>query len=59
MVFDVRTDIGLAELRFGWGLAAADVTLSDEELTVIGIAISELEVVGNRYPELLEQMTGL
>ena len=40
-------------------LAAADMTLSGEELTTIGAAISEMEVVGSRYPEPLERMTGL
>jgi aryl-alcohol dehydrogenase-like predicted oxidoreductase len=38
---------------------AANVILSGEELTVIGTAISEMEVVGNRYPDLQERMTGL
>jgi len=45
--------------RLEENLAAADVTLSGDELAVIGTAISEMEVVGNRYPELLERMTGL
>lgn len=45
--------------RLEENLAAADVTLSGEELTVIRTAISEMKVVGNRYPEPLERMTGL
>jgi aryl-alcohol dehydrogenase-like predicted oxidoreductase len=45
--------------RLEENLAAADLTLSDLELTAIGTAISEMEVVGNRYPENIEQMTGL
>jgi hypothetical protein len=35
------------------------MTLSGEELAMIGTAISEMEVVGNRYPELQERMTGI
>jgi aryl-alcohol dehydrogenase-like predicted oxidoreductase len=45
--------------RLEENLAAADITFSGEELAVIGTAISELEVVGNRYPELQDRMTGV
>ncbi len=45
--------------RLEENLAAADLTLSEQELATIGSAISEMEVVGNRYPENIEQMTGL
>jgi aryl-alcohol dehydrogenase-like predicted oxidoreductase len=45
--------------RLEENLGAADLTLSEGELAAIGTAIAELEVVGNRYPEIIEQMTGL
>jgi aryl-alcohol dehydrogenase-like predicted oxidoreductase len=45
--------------RLEENLAAADMALSERELAVIGTAISEMEVVGNRYPENIERMTGL
>jgi aryl-alcohol dehydrogenase-like predicted oxidoreductase len=45
--------------RLEENLAAADLTLSEQELATIGSAISEMEVVGNRYPENIERMTGL
>ncbi len=35
------------------------MTLFPEELNTIGSAIAELEVVGTRYPDAVEKMTGL
>jgi aryl-alcohol dehydrogenase-like predicted oxidoreductase len=40
-------------------LAAVELTLSADELSAIGAAVAELEVVGTRYPEASERMTGL
>jgi aryl-alcohol dehydrogenase-like predicted oxidoreductase len=45
--------------RLEENLAAAEVTLSREQLDAVGSAISEVEVVGNRYPDAVERMTGL
>jgi aryl-alcohol dehydrogenase-like predicted oxidoreductase len=45
--------------RLQENLDATNVILSEEELAVIGTVISEMEVVGNRYPDLQERMTGL
>jgi aryl-alcohol dehydrogenase-like predicted oxidoreductase len=45
--------------RLEENLAAADLSLSDSELAALGAAISELEVIGNRYPDMVERMTGL
>jgi aryl-alcohol dehydrogenase-like predicted oxidoreductase len=45
--------------RLEENLAAADLDLSVAELATIGTAVSELEVVGSRYPEAVERMTGL
>jgi aryl-alcohol dehydrogenase-like predicted oxidoreductase len=45
--------------RIEENIAAADMTLSEKELKEIGILIAEMEVVGNRYPEPLERLTGL
>jgi aryl-alcohol dehydrogenase-like predicted oxidoreductase len=45
--------------RLEENLRAADLTLSGDDLTVIETAISEMEVVGERYPELQERMTGI
>jgi hypothetical protein len=45
--------------RLEENLASGDVNFSSEELTVIETAITELEVVGNRYPKVVEEMTGL
>lgn len=45
--------------RLEENLAAADMILSGDDLAAIGTAMSEMEIVGKRYPDLLEQMTGL
>jgi aryl-alcohol dehydrogenase-like predicted oxidoreductase len=45
--------------RLEENLAAANIELSDEELIAITDAASEIEVVGERYPETLQRMTGL
>jgi len=45
--------------RLEENLAAADLMLSDRELAAIGSAVSECEVIGDRYPEAIENMTGL
>lgn len=45
--------------RLGENLAAADMILSGDDLAAIETAMSEMEIVGKRYPDLLEQMTGL
>jgi aryl-alcohol dehydrogenase-like predicted oxidoreductase len=39
-------------------MAAADIELKPEELHNLNAAISNIEVVGDRYPEALEKMTG-
>lgn len=38
--------------------AAADLSLTSEELQEINSALAKIEVVGGRYPEALEKMTG-
>jgi aryl-alcohol dehydrogenase-like predicted oxidoreductase len=45
--------------RLKENLASVDLTLSSEERSVLGSAISTFEVVGTRYPENVEKMTGL
>ena len=45
--------------RLEENLGAADMILSGHDLAAIGTAVSEMEIVGERYPDLLEQMTGL
>lgn len=45
--------------RLEENLRAADLTPSAKELTVLETAISDMEVVGDRYPELQERMTGI
>jgi aryl-alcohol dehydrogenase-like predicted oxidoreductase len=45
--------------RLEENLSAADMILSGDDLAAIGTAVSEMEIVGERYPELLEKMTGL
>jgi aryl-alcohol dehydrogenase-like predicted oxidoreductase len=40
-------------------LASADIELSTEELASITRAAAELDVVGERYPDSLQRMTGL
>ena len=45
--------------RLEENLAATDMILSGDDLAAIGTAMSEMEIVGKRYPDLLEQMTGL
>jgi aryl-alcohol dehydrogenase-like predicted oxidoreductase len=45
--------------RLEENIAASELTLSAEELAVIGNIIAGMEVVGNRYPDNIEEMTGL
>ena len=45
--------------RLEENLAAADVKLSADDLSEIDAASTAIEVQGARYPEKLEQMTGL
>jgi aryl-alcohol dehydrogenase-like predicted oxidoreductase len=45
--------------RLEENLAAADVELSAEELASISSAAAEIEVVGERYPDALQNMTGI
>ena len=45
--------------RLDENLAAADLVLSKEELRDLNDAISSIEVIGDRYPEALEKMTGI
>ena len=45
--------------RLEENLAAADLDLTPSDLSAIGSALSELEVVGERYPQSQEGMTGL
>jgi aryl-alcohol dehydrogenase-like predicted oxidoreductase len=45
--------------RLEENVAAVDMNLSADELAVIGSAIAEMEVVGTRYPEAAERMTGI
>jgi aryl-alcohol dehydrogenase-like predicted oxidoreductase len=45
--------------RLEENLAAAELVLSGEELRELGTTISDMKVVGNRYPAALERMTGL
>ena len=45
--------------RLKENLAAATVELSPDDLTEIDAAASKIHLVGERYPENLEKMTGL
>ena len=45
--------------RLEENIAAVNVTLTAEDLADIDRAASEIEIVGGRYPEKLEQMTNL
>jgi aryl-alcohol dehydrogenase-like predicted oxidoreductase len=45
--------------RLKENLAAADLELSGRELQDLNKAISKIAVVGERYPEALEKMTGI
>src|ERR1039458_5762579 len=45
--------------RLEENLAAAELVLSGEELRELGTTISDMKVVGKRYPAALERMTGL
>jgi aryl-alcohol dehydrogenase-like predicted oxidoreductase len=45
--------------RLQENLAAADVTLTPDDLAALTRAASGIEVVGDRYPQSLERMTGL
>lgn len=45
--------------RLEENIAAASLTLSAEDMQEIEEAASKIEVFGNRYPDSLEQMTGL
>jgi aryl-alcohol dehydrogenase-like predicted oxidoreductase len=45
--------------RLEENLGAADIILSRDDFVAIGTGVSELEIVGERYPQVLEQMTGL
>lgn len=40
-------------------LAAADINFSVEELVALRSAVSQIQIVGGRYPETVERMTGL
>jgi len=42
--------------RLDENLGAADVTLTDEDLTELGEASTQVKVVGDRYPEAMQQM---
>jgi aryl-alcohol dehydrogenase-like predicted oxidoreductase len=45
--------------RLEENLAAEDVWLSEEELRALGVAASNIQIEGARYPEELEKRTGL
>ncbi len=45
--------------RLDENMAAADLVLSKGELRDLNDAISSIEVMGDRYPEALEKMTGI
>jgi aryl-alcohol dehydrogenase-like predicted oxidoreductase len=45
--------------RLNENMAAADLELSNRELLDLNDAISKIEVMGDRYPEALEKMTGI
>jgi aryl-alcohol dehydrogenase-like predicted oxidoreductase len=45
--------------RLNENMAAADLILSTKELRDLNDAISRIEVMGDRYPEALEKMTGI
>ena len=45
--------------RLEENLAAADITLSDDELGQLTDAYSKIEIRGGRYPGLLEAQTNL
>jgi aryl-alcohol dehydrogenase-like predicted oxidoreductase len=45
--------------RLNENMAAADLVLSTKELRDLNDAISRIEVMGDRYPEALEKMTGI
>jgi aryl-alcohol dehydrogenase-like predicted oxidoreductase len=45
--------------RLEENLAAAALELTSDERTLLAKAVAELEVVGARYPEALEKMTGI
>ena len=45
--------------RLEENIGAADITLTSKELSEIKLALNNIKVVGNRYPEELEKRTGL
>lgn len=45
--------------RLEENLGAVDIELTAEDMQEIDNATTEVQVLGNRYPEKLEQMTGL
>ena len=45
--------------RLEENLSAAELSLTSEEVSALGNAIADVQVVGNRYPESVEKMTGL
>jgi diketogulonate reductase-like aldo/keto reductase len=45
--------------RMEENIAAADVTLSDDELAQLANASSKIEIQGGRYPDFLEAQTNL
>lgn len=45
--------------RLEENIAATEMALSDRELAILGTVIAEIDVVGDRYPENIELMTGL
>ncbi len=47
------------ERRLEENLGAADIELSTDELDAVASAIAAVAIVGNRYPDSVERMTGL
>jgi aryl-alcohol dehydrogenase-like predicted oxidoreductase len=45
--------------RLRENLAAADDDFSEDELVALRSAVSQIQIVGGRYPETIERMTGL
>jgi aryl-alcohol dehydrogenase-like predicted oxidoreductase len=45
--------------RLDENLGAAELSLTDDDLTEIEVAASKISIQGARYPEQLEKMTGL
>jgi len=54
------TDPGTTKLhRLEENVAAVNIDLSEDERAALRRAASEIKIVGGRYPESLERMTGL